>query len=45
LIQSVANLDYPAVQSAVLVIAVMLVVVNLLTDIAYVALDPRIRLD
>lgn len=45
LIQSVANLDYPAVQAAVLVIAVMLVLVNLLTDIAYVALDPRIRLD
>jgi len=45
LIQSVANLDFPAVQASVLVIAVMLVLVNLLTDIAYVALDPRIRLD
>ena len=45
LIQSVANLDYPAVQAAVLVIAVMLVLINLATDIAYVALDPRIRLD
>lgn len=35
--------DYPVVQSAVLVITVMVVAVNLLTDLAYVGADPRIR--
>lgn len=43
LIQAVANLDYPVVMSAVVVIAVMLVLVNLATDLFYVTLDPRIR--
>ena len=35
--------DYPVVQGAVLVIAVVFVVVNLLVDLSYAALDPRIR--
>jgi peptide/nickel transport system permease protein len=43
LIQGVANLDYPVVLSAVTLIALMLVLVNLATDLFYVALDPRIR--
>lgn len=45
LIQAVANLDFPVVISAVVVIAAMLVVVNLLTDLFYAVLDPRIRYD
>jgi ABC-type dipeptide/oligopeptide/nickel transport system permease component len=45
LIQGVANLDFPVVQATVMVIAVMLVLVNLGTDLLYVAIDPRIRLD
>jgi peptide/nickel transport system permease protein len=35
--------DYPAVQGVVLVVAVTLVFINLLIDIAYGWLDPRIR--
>ncbi len=35
--------DYPVVQGAVLVIAVVFVVVNLIVDLSYAALDPRIR--
>jgi peptide/nickel transport system permease protein len=35
--------DYPVVQGAVLVIAIVFVVVNLLVDLSYAALDPRIR--
>ena len=35
--------DYPVVQGTVLVIAVVFVLVNLLVDMAYAALDPRIR--
>ena len=35
--------DYPAVQGGVLVIAFIFVVINLLVDISYAYLDPRIR--
>jgi peptide/nickel transport system permease protein len=35
--------DYPAVQGVVLVVAFGLVFINLLIDIAYGWLDPRIR--
>jgi peptide/nickel transport system permease protein len=35
--------DYPVVQGAVLVIALIFVAVNLLVDLAYAYLDPRIR--
>jgi peptide/nickel transport system permease protein len=35
--------DYPLVQGAVLVIAVMYVGANLLVDVLYAVLDPRVR--
>jgi peptide/nickel transport system permease protein len=35
--------DYPVVQGTVLAIAVVFVAVNLLVDLSYAALDPRIR--
>ncbi len=35
--------DYPVVQGAVLVIALLFVLVNLLVDLSYAYLDPRIR--
>jgi peptide/nickel transport system permease protein len=37
--------DYPLIQGIVLVIATIFVLVNLLTDIVYALVDPRIRLD
>jgi peptide/nickel transport system permease protein len=40
---SVNQRDYPAVQGVVLVFAVIVVLANLLTDVAYGLLDPRIR--
>ncbi len=43
--QSVSNRDYPAVQGAVLIIAVAFVIINMLMDILYVILDPRIELE
>ncbi|MBE7056774.1 MAG: ABC transporter permease [Ruminococcaceae bacterium] len=43
--QSVSNRDYPAVQGSVLIIAVAFVLINLLMDILYVILDPRIELE
>ncbi len=43
LIQSIGFRDYPMVQGCILFIALTYVTVNLLTDLAYGALDPRIR--
>lgn len=37
--------DYPSVQGSVLVIALLFVFVNLMVDISYAYLDPRIRYD
>lgn len=36
--------DYPVVQGAVLMTATLFVVINLVTDLIYTALDPRVRL-
>ena len=43
LIQSIGFRDYPMVQGCILLIAVTYVGMNLLTDLAYGILDPRIR--
>jgi peptide/nickel transport system permease protein len=43
LIQSISFRDYPLVQGCILLIAVTYVAANLLTDLAYGLLDPRIR--
>ncbi len=43
LIQSISFRDYPLVQGCILLIAVAYVSMNLLTDLAYGLLDPRIR--
>jgi peptide/nickel transport system permease protein len=43
-ITAIAQLDFPVIMSMNLVVTLMLVTANLLTDIAYVVIDPRIRL-
>jgi peptide/nickel transport system permease protein len=43
LIQSISFRDYPLVQGCILLIAVTYVSMNLLTDVVYGLLDPRIR--
>lgn len=43
LINAINQRNYPAVQSSVLVIAFMFVIVNLVVDILYCVVDPRIR--
>jgi peptide/nickel transport system permease protein len=45
LIQSILNRDYPAVQGAVLVVSAIFVLSNLLVDLLYTVIDPRIRYD
>ena len=42
---SVFRLDYQVVQSLVVVLAVLVVLVNLLTDLTYAFIDPRIRIE
>lgn len=43
LVRSIVQRDYPIIQAIVLVIAVGIVLANLLVDIVYAVLDPRIR--
>jgi ABC-type dipeptide/oligopeptide/nickel transport system permease component len=43
LVQSIGARDYPAVQGCILLIAVTYVTMNLVTDLLYGALDPRVR--
>jgi peptide/nickel transport system permease protein len=43
-VQAIANRDYPVVQAAVFLLASTFVIVNLLVDVVYTYLDPRIRL-
>ncbi len=44
LVDSIGARDYATIQSAVLVFAIMVIVVNLITDILYSFIDPRVRL-
>ncbi len=43
-INSVYHLDYQVVQAIVLLLSILVVVANLLTDLVYAVVDPRIRL-
>ena len=43
LVDAIASRDYPVVQGVVLIVAVTFVLVNLVVDLSYVYLDPRIR--
>jgi peptide/nickel transport system permease protein len=43
-IDAIQKRDYPVIQSCVLLISLCYVVVNLLTDLAYAYLDPRVSL-
>jgi ABC-type dipeptide/oligopeptide/nickel transport system permease component len=45
LVSSILNRDFPIVQATLLVVSLSFIGVNLLTDLLYAAIDPRIRLD
>ena len=45
LVQGILARDYPVIQGFTLVIAIIFVLVNLIVDISYAYLDPRIRLE
>jgi ABC-type dipeptide/oligopeptide/nickel transport system permease component len=44
-VTSITNRDYPVIMGTILLYAVFLVIANLLVDITYAFLDPRIRYD
>ena len=44
-VQSVGNRDYPILMAVTLLYSLFLIVANLLVDISYAVLDPRIRYD
>jgi len=44
MISSILGRDFPTVQGITMVFAIMVVVVNLITDLTHAALDPRVRL-
>ena len=43
LVNAVEQRDYPAVQSIVLVISILFILINLIVDLLYSVLDPRIQ--
>ncbi len=43
LVQAINGQDYPVIQGVVLVIAVIYVAINIVVDISYSAIDPRVR--
>lgn len=43
IVQSVARRDFPVIQGAILLIATFYVLANLLVDVLYVYIDPRVR--
>ncbi len=42
-IQAIGQRDYPVIQGTTVILAVSVVLMNLVTDLAYLILDPRIR--
>jgi peptide/nickel transport system permease protein len=43
IVSSVTERDYPLIQASVLFFAIAFILVNLLTDLIYAALDPKVR--
>ena len=41
--ESIQQRDYPLIQAIVLVFALLMLLVNLIVDVLYVAIDPRVR--
>lgn len=44
-VNSIGRRDFPVIQGVVMVIALLYLIANLLVDVLYVAIDPRIRVD
>lgn len=44
-VSSITDRDYPVIMGTTIVLAILIVVMNLLSDILYKAVDPRVRLE
>lgn len=44
-VTAINNLDFPVIQGVVVIVTLMTLVANVVTDIAYAYIDPRIRLE
>jgi ABC-type dipeptide/oligopeptide/nickel transport system permease component len=44
-IQAINSRDYPLIQGCILTIALTYILINLVTDVLYSVVDPRIRYD
>ena len=44
LVNSIYSRDYPVVQGVVMMFVVLVMLINLITDILYSLLDPRVKL-
>lgn len=44
-VESVEGRDYPLIMGLILILAVIILIVNLLVDILYAVVDPRVRYD
>jgi ABC-type dipeptide/oligopeptide/nickel transport system permease component len=44
-VQAISQRDYPVIQSTTVILAVAVLVMNLVTDVLYMLLDPRIRVE
>jgi peptide/nickel transport system permease protein len=45
IVDALDQYDFPVVMGAILFICVLLVIINILTDLVYGWLDPRVRVD
>ena len=43
LVESILARDYPVIQGAVLIFALLFILVNLVVDLVYAWIDPRVR--
>ena len=45
IVSSISARDYPMIQGIALIFGLLVVVINLITDLVYAALDPRVSYD
>ena len=43
LVDGIFNRDFPVIQGAMLFIIVCVLIINLITDVCYAAIDPRVK--
>ena len=44
-VQAIAQRDYPVIQSTTVIVAIAVVLMNLVTDVLYTIMDPRVRVE